>query len=67
MVVPLFKHVKNTDARKYAYTFNHHPWAPEQLKNKIYIVPLNEENKVFRINFPVPDVQDQYKTSVSCV
>ena len=64
MVVPLFGNIKNRDAKKLKFSYDYHPWGPEQLKYKTYIVPL-EDMRSLRLYFPVPDYQDQYKTSVS--
>lgn len=64
-VVSLFKNVQNTKAKQYVYPYKHHAWGSDQLKNKIYIVPLKDETQLLRLIFPIPDIRNQYKTAVS--
>mgnify|MGYP000894915281 CR=1 FL=1 len=64
-VVTLFKDVENKNRENILYSFKHHPWGPEQLKNKIYIVPLSDDAQELRVTFPTPEIRDNYKSAVS--
>lgn len=65
LVVSLFKSVENKKTKPYMFPYKYHPWGPDQLKNKIYIVPLDDKTQKLRLNFPIPDIRDQYRTAVS--
>lgn len=65
IVVPIFMKIVNKHLTNIKYLFINHPWGTEQLKFKIHIVPLTDDVHFVRLNFPVPDVQNQYRTSVS--
>ena len=59
MAVSSFKNVVDKDVKKLRYPFKHHPWGPEQLKNKICIKPLMAPDmKILRLKFPVPNVSE---------
>lgn len=65
IVVPLFKGVRNTNAKQYLFPYEYHPWGPNELKNKMYIVPLDDTMQLLRLSFPVPDMRDQYRAAVN--
>ena len=65
IVISSFKKVVDKNVRKIVYSQKFHPWEEEQLKYKIYIVPLANELQLLRLNFPVPDVRNQFNTPVS--
>lgn len=62
MVIPLFKGIKNKNVPKMVYS--EHPWGPEQLKNKIYGVPISDV-RCMLLRFPLPSVINHYQTGVS--
>lgn len=64
IVVPLFGRVENKYNKRMEYSIIHHPWGPEELRNKIYILPFSDVHTL-RLNFPVPDISHVYRTSVS--
>lgn len=65
-VKTLFESIPNLNKAELAFTFNQHPWGPEQLKHRIYIA-LESDVQLLRLLFPTPDVFDQkfYLTAVS--
>ena len=64
-IVSSFKHVKNRNTKSITYPFKHHPWGPDNLKNKIYVVPLSDNAESLHVHFPIPEIRGQYKTGVS--
>lgn len=57
----LFSEVKNKNAKKVIY--KEHPYGPQELKRKFYVTPVRDIRSL-KINFPAPDITDQYKTAV---
>lgn len=64
MVTALFKDVKNIDLEKMFFPYEEHPWQKEHLGNIMFITSLPNIRRL-RLNFPTPEVLDQYKVSVS--
>ena len=62
MVVPLFSDIENKHLEK--TVFSEHPWGPEQLKRKIRILPIADQ-RFLRLQFPMPDVAEHYKSDVT--
>lgn len=62
MVTEYFDDVENKHVKKVVY--KDHPYGPEELKRKFYIVPVKDIRSM-NVSFPAPDVVDQYKTAVS--
>ncbi len=62
MVSKLFGNVKNKRVQKSVY--NEHPYGPDEVKRKFYIVPV-KDTRSLKISFSAPDVTVQYKTAVS--
>ena len=60
---------RDPPVKKKIYSFEEHPWGSEQMKNKIYIVPINKEVQFLFLNFPVPDINilHQYDAAVSII
>ncbi|XP_033611295.1 insulin-degrading enzyme-like [Cryptotermes secundus] len=58
MAVTLFSDVKNKNVT--APTWTEHPFGPEQLQMKGYIVPVKDLRNL-NITFPIPDLQEYYK------
>lgn len=58
----LFEDVENKHVNKVVYS--DHPYGPEELKRKFYIVPVKDIRSL-KISFSAPDVVDQYRTAVS--
>lgn len=66
IVTSLFGNVQDKDATNFEYTYKHHPWGPEQLKHKFYVVPLAKQLQSLRLCFPLPDVR-KYKLAVCII
>jgi insulysin len=62
IAVSLFSGVKNKNIK--APTWVEHPHGPEQLQVKGYVVPVKDLRNL-NINFPIPDLQEYYKSGVS--
>lgn len=62
MAVTLFSDVKNKNVTAPVWT--EHPFGPEQLQMKGYIVPVKDLRNL-NITFPIPDLQEYYKAGVS--
>jgi len=62
MAVELFSDVKNKNVM--APTWTEHPFGPEQLQMKGYIVPVKDIRNL-NITFPIPDLLEYYKAGVS--
>lgn len=62
IAVGLFAGVKNKDVEAPVWT--EHPYGPDQLQVKGFIVPIKDLRNL-NINFPIPDLQEYYKSGVS--
>lgn len=62
MTVGLFAGVENKDVTAPVWT--EHPYGPDQLKVKGFIIPIKDLRNL-NINFPIPDLQEHYKSGVS--
>lgn len=62
MAVALFSGVKNKNVT--APIWIEHPFGPEQLQMKGYIVPVKNLRNL-NITFPIPDLQEYYNSGVS--
>lgn len=62
MTVELFLDVQNKNVT--APTWPLHPFGPEQLQMKGYIVPIKDLRNL-NITFPIPDLHEYYKAGVS--
>jgi secreted Zn-dependent insulinase-like peptidase len=62
MAVTLFSDVKNKDVT--APTWTEHPFGPQQLQMKGFIVPVKDLRNL-NITFPIPDLHEYYKAGVS--
>lgn len=62
MTVSLFSDVVNKNVEKPEW--NDHPFGPEQLGMKGYVVPVKNLRNL-NISFPIPDLRDYYKSGVS--
>jgi insulysin len=62
MAVELFSEVQNKNVT--APTWPEHPFGPEQLQMKGYIVPIKDLRNL-NITFPIPDLHEYYKAGVS--
>lgn len=60
MVVPLFSGVKNKNIS--VPEWKEHPFGPEQLKLKGYVVPVKDVRNL-NITFPIPDLHPYYKSN----
>ena len=58
----LFSDVQNKNVT--AVTWPLHPFGPEQLQMKGYIVPIKDLRNL-NITFPIPDLHEYYKAGVS--
>lgn len=58
MAVELFSDVQNKNVT--ALTWTEHPFGPEQLQMKGYIVPIKDLRNL-NITFPIPDLLEYYK------
>ena len=61
MSVGLFSGVENKDAK--SPEWKEHPFGPEQLQTKGYIVPIKDVRNL-NITFPLPDLRDYYESQV---
>lgn len=64
MVLQLFDNVQ--DKKVVAPEWNEHPYGPEQLRTKGLVVPVKDLRNL-NITFPIPDLQEYYKSGVSNV
>jgi len=62
MTVEVFSDVRNKNVT--AVTWPLHPFGPEQLQMKGYIVPIKDLRNL-NITFPIPDLHEYYKAGVS--
>jgi insulysin len=62
MTVELFSDVRNKNLT--APTWPLHPFGPEQLQMKGYIIPIKDLRNL-NITFPIPDLHEYYKAGVS--
>lgn len=62
IAVGLFAGVQNKDVEAPVWT--EHPYGPDQLQVKGFIIPIKDLRNL-NINFPIPDLQEYYKSGVS--
>ncbi|KAJ9600258.1 hypothetical protein L9F63_009434, partial [Diploptera punctata] len=62
LVVELFSDVKNKNVTAPKWT--EHPFGPEQLQMKGFIVPVKDLRNL-NITFPIPDLHEYYKSGLS--
>lgn len=60
-MLDLFNTVENKEV--VAPTWNEHPYGPKQLGNKGIVVPIKDVRSL-NITFPIPDLQEYYKSGV---
>ena len=70
MAIAAFENVRCSDppAKKKVFPFEEHPWGAQQLKNKVYVVPLDEELQYMALTFSMLDYTahpDLYDAGVS--
>ncbi|CAI4225039.1 unnamed protein product [Auanema sp. JU1783] len=57
-----FHEIENKDVEKKEWL--EHPYGPEQLKKRVHIVPI-KDTRLFKMVFPIPDYDKEYKSSPS--